>query len=82
MVGQRNKFNRVKSVPIAGIAYHAVAARAEVPEGYEPVFDLIRNHRLDVKSLITHRVSLEEIETGLELMNRKQDGVLKVVICP
>jgi len=72
------------TIPIINFKFQEknIIGSQSMPEGYEPVFKLIRERRLDVKGLITHRMSLGEIETGLGLMNRKQDGVLKVVICP
>ncbi|HUV08653.1 MAG TPA: alcohol dehydrogenase catalytic domain-containing protein [Spirochaetia bacterium] len=53
-----------------------------MPEGYEPVFDLIKQKQLDVNSLITHRISLEQIERGLGLMDRKAEEVMKIVVIP
>ena len=53
-----------------------------MPEGYAPVFDLIRAGDVDVKALITHRLPLEETERGLLLMDEKAEGVLKVVLLP
>ena len=38
--------------------------------------------RVDLKSLVTHRFSLDQIETAYELFGHQRDGVLKVAITP
>jgi threonine dehydrogenase-like Zn-dependent dehydrogenase len=53
-----------------------------MPEGYGPVFELILSKQLDVLGLISHRLPLEQAERGLDLMDRKADQVLKVVLEP
>jgi len=53
-----------------------------MPEGYEPVFDLMSSGKLDVKPLITHRMSLAEAPHGLDLMDKKAEEVMKVVLLP
>jgi threonine dehydrogenase-like Zn-dependent dehydrogenase len=53
-----------------------------MPEGYDPVFELISSGHLDVKPLITHRVPLEQAPHALDLMDRKAEQVMKVVLLP
>jgi threonine dehydrogenase-like Zn-dependent dehydrogenase len=53
-----------------------------MPEGYGPVFELILSKQLDVLQLISHRLPLEQAEHGLDLMDRKAEQVLKVVLEP
>ena len=53
-----------------------------MPEGYGPVFEQMAEGRLDVKALITHRMSLEGAPRALDLMDRKAEEVMKVVIFP
>ena len=53
-----------------------------MPEGYDPVFELISSGHLDVKPLITHRVPLEQAPHALDLMERKAEQVMKVVLLP
>lgn len=51
-----------------------------MPEGYAPIFDLIRSDMFDIKSLVTHRFPLEETPHALRLMDKKADEVMKVVL--
>ncbi len=53
-----------------------------MPEGYGPIFELMVGGRLDVKPLITHRMSLEGAPRALDLMDRKAEEVMKVVLFP
>jgi threonine dehydrogenase-like Zn-dependent dehydrogenase len=59
-----------------------IAGSQGMPEGYEPVFELILAGDLDVKQLITHRLPLEQTEHGLRLMDAKAEQVMKVVLEP
>ena len=47
-----------------------------------PVFELIESGKLDVKQLITHRLTLEEADRGLQLMDEKAEEVMKGGIVP
>lgn len=60
----------------------AVIGSQGMPEGYEPVFDLMASEGLDVEPLITHRMSLEEAPRALQMMEEKSDEVMKVVLKP
>lgn len=60
----------------------AVIGSQGMPEGYEPVFELMESGKLDVNPLITHRFSLEEAHRGLQLMDEKAEDVMKVVLLP
>ena len=44
--------------------------------------DLLKNKRIDVKSLISHRLPLAEFEHGVNLIKNKQENVKKVIITP
>jgi len=50
--------------------------------GYAPVFDLIRAGKFDAKTLITHRIGLEDTKRGLLMMDQKAEEVLKIVLFP
>ena len=50
--------------------------------GYQAIFDLVLSGRMDLKSLITHTMSLESLPHGFDLMDRKSQGVMKVVVIP
>jgi threonine dehydrogenase-like Zn-dependent dehydrogenase len=42
----------------------------------------IASRRVDLRSLVTHRFKLDEIEQAYELFGHQRDGVLKVAITP
>ena len=44
--------------------------------------DLLRNKRITVKSLISHRLPLVDFEHGVDLIKNKQEHVNKVIITP
>lgn len=44
--------------------------------------DLLKNKRINVKSLISHRLPLAEFEHGVNLIKSKQERVKKVLIIP
>ena len=72
------------TLPIIDFKFNekTVAGSQSMPEGYGPIFDLIRSGKLDLKRLVTHRLPLEEVHHGLKLMDVKAENVLKVVIEP
>ncbi len=72
------------TIPIINFKFREkkIIGSQSMPEGYEPVFKLITEGKFDVQSLITHRMGLEEAGRGLELMDKKAEDVLKVVIFP
>lgn len=51
-------------------------------ERMRKLMELVRQGRLDLSPLITHRFSLDEIEDGYELFGNQQDGVVKVALTP
>lgn len=46
------------------------------------LMNVIESGRIDLKPLITHRYSLDQIEEAYELFANQRDGVLKVAISP
>ncbi len=59
----------------------SVIGSQSMPEGYEPIFDLLRSGQLDLLRLVSHRLPLAQLEHGLALMDAKAEKVMKVVIC-
>lgn len=51
-------------------------------ERMRKLMELVRNGRLDLTPLITHRFSLGEIEAAYELFGNQRDDVVKVAIDP
>ena len=48
----------------------------------EEILRHIEAGRIDMTPLITHRVSLKEIEKGYEIFEGRRDGVIKVAVAP
>ncbi|MFA9409604.1 MAG: NAD(P)-dependent alcohol dehydrogenase, partial [Candidatus Dadabacteria bacterium] len=46
------------------------------------LMDLVKNERVDLKQMITHRFSLDDIEEAYKLFSSQADGVIKVAIQP
>ena len=46
------------------------------------LMSVISSERIDLRSLVTHRFKLDEIEQAYELFGHQRDGVLKVAITP
>jgi L-iditol 2-dehydrogenase len=44
--------------------------------------DMLSNGKVDVKRMITHRYPLKDITKALEVINKKGDGVIKVILNP
>jgi alcohol dehydrogenase len=68
----------------AGLGDHNIVTTL-CPGGKERMrrlMDVIASKRADLKPLVTHRFSLEQIESAYELFANQRDGVLKVAITP
>jgi threonine dehydrogenase-like Zn-dependent dehydrogenase len=52
------------------------------PRTFAPVLELIADGRLDAGALVTHRLGLEQSATAFDLLDRRLDGVMKVVVSP
>lgn len=46
------------------------------------LMDLVKNERVNLRQLITHRFSLDDIEEAYKLFSSQSDGVIKVAIQP
>jgi len=46
------------------------------------LMEMVKHHRVDLSSLITHRFSLDEIGKAYEVFSERKDGVMKVAIKP
>jgi len=46
------------------------------------LMELVRNERVNLRQLITHRFTLDEIDDAYELFMSQGDGVIKVAITP
>jgi threonine dehydrogenase-like Zn-dependent dehydrogenase len=44
--------------------------------------EVIASGRANLKSLVTHRFRLDDIESAYDLFSHQRDGVLKVAITP
>jgi L-iditol 2-dehydrogenase len=48
--------------------------------GWEEVIDLVTSGTLDLRSLITHRFSLEEGRSAYDLVGKREESVIKAVL--
>ncbi|HJR76609.1 MAG TPA: hypothetical protein VJ805_06535 [Nitrospiraceae bacterium] len=46
------------------------------------LMEVVRQGRVDLTPLLTHRVPLDRIREGYELFGARRDGVLKVAVKP
>ena len=49
---------------------------------YRTSMDLVANGKIDLKSLITHHMPLEQLRHALELIEKDLEGVVKVILRP
>ncbi|MDH7500763.1 MAG: zinc-binding dehydrogenase, partial [candidate division NC10 bacterium] len=49
-------------------------------DDFQAAIDLIRLGRIDVKPLVSHRLPVEEAQKGLEILYRKSEEVIKVLL--
>lgn len=69
---------------VGGLGDHAIVTTL-CPGGKErmrQLMEMVRHGRLDVKPLLTHRASLDEIVDAYDLFAHQRDGVLKVAVTP
>jgi threonine dehydrogenase-like Zn-dependent dehydrogenase len=68
----------------AGLGDHRIVTTL-CPGGKERMrrlMDLVANGRIDTAPFVTHRFSLDDIESAYELFAHQRDGVIKVAITP
>jgi threonine dehydrogenase-like Zn-dependent dehydrogenase len=68
----------------AGLGDHTLVTTL-CPGGKERMrrlMNVIESGRADLKSLVTHRFKLDQIESAYDLFSHQRDGVLKVAITP
>jgi threonine dehydrogenase-like Zn-dependent dehydrogenase len=68
----------------AGLGDHKIVTTL-CPGGKERMrrlMSVIESGRVDLKPMVTHRFTLDEIEAAYELFSHQRDGVLKVAIKP
>jgi threonine dehydrogenase-like Zn-dependent dehydrogenase len=76
------------SIPLEGFVYGIgdIDVRTTLcPGGRErmrALMEMVRNGRLDLAQLITHRFTLDQIEEAYPLFSNQEDGVIKVAITP
>lgn len=69
---------------VGGLGDHAIVTTL-CPGGKErmrQLMEMVRHGRLDLKPLLTHRFSLDDITEAYDLFGHQRDGVLKVAITP
>lgn len=82
LIGMKEKVTQIKMIDVP-----AKEARIQGHYGYTAKefgssIKLVAAHGLNLKALITHEFSLEDIAKGFELLAQKEDKVIKVVLKP
>jgi L-iditol 2-dehydrogenase len=72
------------TLPIVDFKFNEKTVKGSqgMPEGYDPIFELILSGELNLRQLVSHRLPLAEAGHGLALMDAKAEEVLKVVLEP
>jgi threonine dehydrogenase-like Zn-dependent dehydrogenase len=68
----------------AGIGDHRIVTTL-CPGGKERMrrlMEIVRHGRVDLRPLLTHHMTLEDIAAGYELFGARRDGVLKIAVRP
>jgi threonine dehydrogenase-like Zn-dependent dehydrogenase len=68
----------------AGLGDHKIITTL-CPGGKERMrrlMDVVASGRIDTRPLVTHRFTLDQIETAYDLFSQQRDGVLKVAVTP
>ena len=68
----------------AGLGDHTIVTTL-CPGGKERMrrlMNVVASGRVDLKSLVTHRYKLDDIEAAYELFANQRDGVLKIAVTP
>jgi L-iditol 2-dehydrogenase len=76
--------NRNISIPVEDFWRNElgiISSYGAAPVDLEEALELIRDGRIDVKSLITHRLKLEDIQKGFKIAGEAKDS-LKVIVVP
>jgi len=60
---------------------HLLGSRVYSEIDFEKAADLVTSGKIKIESLITHRLSLEEVKEGIKLLE-KGKNVMKVVVFP
>jgi len=60
---------------------YGVLCPANVNE-IQRVIEILRSKKIDVRSFITHRLSLDEVPRGFEILDKRIDNPVKVIIKP
>ena len=51
-------------------------------QDFPPVIELVRSGKIDLSKSITHRIPLDEVNRGLEILEKKIGNPLRIVIIP
>ncbi|MFC1869726.1 alcohol dehydrogenase catalytic domain-containing protein [Chloroflexota bacterium] len=65
----------VKEIEIRGVW-------TELQQDFPTVVELVRSGRVDLSKSITHRIPLEEVNRGLEILEKRIGNPLRIVIIP
>lgn len=58
------------------------AGQAPVHKIIDKLFDFVKDGKVKLDDVITHRLSLQDVAKGYEIFDKKEDGCVKVVLDP
>ena len=75
--------------PVDGIDFGKVLCKnltmvnaAGIPDGYTRAISLASSKQIELKSLVTHKFSLEEINKAFKVVQNREGGVIRALIKP
>jgi len=57
-----------------------IGSRAMLPEDWNPSIQMVTSGRIDVKPLITHRISFEELQKGFDMFEDRNVKSVRIVV--
>ena len=82
ILGMLSKTMRLNVLDIVTKELDVKGSYAYSPDSFTRAFNIIKDHKIDVKPLITNVLPLEEVKTGFEMLHQKKHGVLKILLKP
>jgi len=82
ILGTLSKTMRLNVLDIVTKELDVKGLYAYSPDSFTRAFNIIKDHKIDVKPLITNVLPLEEVKTGFEMLHQKKHGVFKILLKP
>ena len=82
LVGMLSKAMELEMLDIVAKEMEIKGSYGYTPRDFKTALDLIITGRLNARSLITHVLALDDIKNGFEILAKRREQVIKVVIKP